>query len=97
MSPRTKIVIYVFLLIGIGTICISWPLLGAISLAFKLGLTSLLLAVQVLLASLYRRKVGVYSRGGILEFADNPWGYRFYFLIIYVWAYGFWLVQMGQR
>lgn len=97
MPSGTKIAIYVFLLVGVTTLGISWPLLGAKSLAFKIGLTSILLAIQVLLSSLYRRKVDVYSRGGILKFADRPWGYRFYFLIIYVWAYGFWLVQIEQH
>jgi hypothetical protein len=97
MSSGTKIAIYLFLLSGIATIGISWPLLGATSLAFKIGLTSILLAIQVLLASLYRRKVDVYSRGGILKYTDQPWGYRFYFLLIYVWAYGFWLCLMSQH
>jgi hypothetical protein len=97
MSSGTKIAIYAFLVGGVAAMGISWPLLGATSLVFKIGLTSILLALQVLLASLYRRKVDVYSRGGILKFTDHPWGYRFYFLLIYVLAYGFWLVQMSQH
>ena len=97
MSRWTKITIYALLFSGIVTLAFSWSLLGATSLPFKIGLTSILLCVQVLLASLYKRKVDVYSRGGVLKFSDHPWSYRFYFLIIYVFVYGSWLVQMGQR
>lgn len=79
MPSMTKIAIYVFLLAGVATLGISWPLLGAKSLAFKIGLTSILLAIQVLLSGLQASGTyGVYGELSLyFKWRDTYWASQY--------------------
>jgi len=60
----------------------AWPSL------LYLGVLAVLAAYLAFLVFLYRKKVDVYARGGIIRFSESPWGYRFYFFLLLL----FWLV-----
>jgi hypothetical protein len=53
-----------------------------------LGFLVVLADYLLLLIFLYRKKVNVYARGGVIRFSEKPWGYRFYFFLLFL----FWLV-----
>ncbi|KVD85179.1 hypothetical protein WS62_19800 [Burkholderia sp. ABCPW 14] len=52
------------------------------------GFLVVLAAYLLLLIFLYGKKVNVYARGGVIKFSEKPWGYRFYFFLLFL----FWLV-----
>jgi hypothetical protein len=53
-----------------------------------LGFFVVLADYLLLLIFLYGKKVNVYARGGVIKFSEKPWGYRFYFFLLFL----FWLV-----
>lgn len=83
MHAITKMTILGLLVIGVALSALSLMSFGASSVLLRAGLTLLLAAALVLLASLYHRKVNVYARGGVLKFGESPWGYRVYFATLW--------------
>jgi hypothetical protein len=73
---------------GLVAFALSWLWHGAPIHMFEAGLFLLLASYLFLLIALYRKKVNVYSRGGVVIFSDTPWAYRFYFFLLFL----FWLI-----
>lgn len=83
-----KIMVITVSLLGVLTMMSSRLWTGAPTHLFHIGLFLLLASYLLLLVALYGKKVNVYTRGGIIEFHEKPWSYRFYFALLFM----FWLV-----
>ena len=83
-----KIIVLPVFLLGLLVMVLSWLWTGAPMHLFHIGLFLLLASYLLLLIALYGRKVSVYARGGVIEFHEKPWSYRFYFVFLFM----FWLV-----
>lgn len=79
-----KVIVLVTFLLGLLTVLLSLFWHGAPAHLFHAGLFLVLTAYLLLLIALYWRKVNVYARGGVIEFREQPWGYRLYFLLLFV-------------
>lgn len=83
-----KIIVLPVFLLGLLIMASSWLWTGAPTHLFHIGLFLLLASYLLLLIALYWKKVNVYARGGVIEFREKPWSYRFYFVFLFM----FWLI-----
>ena len=79
-----KIIALPIFLLGLLTMMLSWFWAGAPTHLFLFGLFLLLASYLLLLIALYWKKIDVYARGGIIKFREHPWGYRFYFALLFI-------------
>lgn len=79
-----KVIVLLTFLVGLLTVLLSWVWAGTPVHLFHLGLFLLLTSCLLLLIALYWKKVNVYARGGVIDFHEKPWGYRFYFLLLFM-------------
>lgn len=79
-----KPVLIMAFVLGLLVTGFSWVISGVPSGLFFIGFSLILESYLLLLIFLYKNKINVYSRGGLIKYVNNPWLYRFYFFILVI-------------
>jgi hypothetical protein len=77
-------------------VIVGGALLAALDASPALGIEFIALGYLLVLASMYRVGVRMYTRGGVITKQENIWVYRFSFLLLSVFGFGVLCIALSK-
>jgi len=78
------------------SVIVGGALLAAFDASPAVGIESVAVGYLLVLASMYRDGVRMYTRGGVITKQENIWAYRFSFLLLPVFGYGVLCIALSK-